>query len=127
MGQSFSARNLWYQQRQKEMVVFFLKKKNYVYWYINENGSIKQDDHPEGGGDRQGRAITETKGLVGSRREHCQFLKRVYADLVDIVMHEGNLHSAVTALIKHINDLLYGRVPIKDLIMIREAGTYGPK
>ena len=54
---------------------------------------------------------------------NCKFLRDTYTKILDMIMDKGGLDDAICILVDAIQDLLDGRVPYEDLIIIRELGA----
>jgi hypothetical protein len=59
-------------------------------------------------------------GLSLKRRDSCDYLKDVYGGILNILMKENNIRSAIDFLNKALNDLAAGNVPM-DKLMITAA------
>jgi len=54
---------------------------------------------------------------------NCVFLRNTYTKILDTIMNKGGLDDAVCILVDAIQDLLDGKVPHEDLVIIRELGA----
>ena len=87
------------------MPFILLSKKRYVGMLYEENpnkGKLKY------------------MGLSLKRRDSCDYLKDVYGGILNILMKENNIHSAIEFLNKSLNDLIEGKV-VMDKLAITKA------
>jgi DNA polymerase delta subunit 1 len=70
----------------------------------------------------------EQKGIVLSRRDNANIVKKVYTDILNPLLNEGTrgINISIGILRKYINDLLIGKVDINDLLITKTlTKTYG--
>ena len=67
----------------------------------------------------------KSMGIVLKRRDNAPIVKDVYGGIIDILMNEKNIDSAVKFLKKNINDLIEGKIHINKLIVSKSLrGNY---
>jgi len=93
------------------MPFILLSKKRYV-------GMLYEDDPKKG--------YMKFMGLSLKRRDSCDYLKDVYGGILNILMKEYNLQSAITFLDKSLHDLINGKVSM-DKLAITKALRSGYK
>lgn len=104
---------------EKGMRMLAIKKKRYAYLPVEADGSFKRDD--------EGKLVIEKKGIVGARREHSKFLKNTYAEILEKILMRQPLMEVVNTIVNKIDDLVNDRIPINQLLMIKELGVYSSK
>jgi len=111
---------------EKGMKVFLsIKKKNYIAVLIDDDGSIKMKDVK----DKSGKVIGKepsllVKGVPLARRDKAKWMKTVYTDIVRLMAIERKpLYDVIEILIKHVAELMNGKVDHKQLSVIRELGA----
>lgn len=109
---------------EKAMRLLCLKKKKYAAYFINKDGNFKMEEIK----DRNGNVIDSKifmlkKGIVLARRDNCKFLRNTYTEILDMIMSGGELDAAIDILVNSIQNLLDGKVPYEDLVIIRELGA----
>jgi DNA polymerase delta subunit 1 len=80
-----------------------LSKKRYLY--VEWTNPLKGDSE------------ISSKGTVLSRRDNAPIVKETIETILNTLMFENNLEKSVQQTGKFIDDLLYGKVPIKKLIL----------
>jgi hypothetical protein len=109
---------------EKAMRLLCLKKKKYAAYLIGKDGSFKTEDVMDKHGNIIGnRLMMLKKGIILARRDNCKFLRDTYIQILDIIMNRGSLDEAINVLIDAIQNLLDGKVPHDDLVIIRELGS----
>jgi hypothetical protein len=63
-------------------------------------------------------------GIVLKRRDNAPIVKIVYGGIIDIIMKEQNIPSAVIAFEKYMRKLLSGEYPIETLIISKTLSSY---
>lgn len=96
------------------MPFILLSKKRYV-------GMLYEDDPNKG--------YMKFMGLSLKRRDSCDYLKDVYGGILNILMKEYNLQSAIKFLEKSLNDLIDGKVSMDKLAITKalRSGYKNPK
>lgn len=83
---------------------YLLSKKRYIGRIVNPDGSVK---------------ATDKKGVVIKRRDNCGYLREVYAELIKMIMNEDPRWKIYNYLCIKINDLLFGRVNVEQLVITK--------
>jgi len=86
------------------MPFILLSKKRYV-------GMLFEEDPNKG--------KLKYMGLSLKRRDSCDYLKDVYGGILNILMKENNIKSAVEFLERALNDLVEGKVPMDKLAITK--------
>ena len=109
---------------EKAMRLLCIKKKKYAAYLIGKDGNFKTEDVTDKHGNVIGsRLIMLKKGIVLARRDNCIFLRDTYTKILDMIMNGKGLDEAITVLVDAIQNLLDGKVPYEDLVIIRELGA----
>jgi DNA polymerase elongation subunit (family B) len=109
---------------EKAMRLFCIKKKKYAALLVNKNGTFKTEDILDKHDNVIGsRLVLLKKGIVLARRDNCNYLRRVYTKILDLIMSRGSLEQSLNILITAVGELLEGRVPPEELVIIRELGA----
>lgn len=109
---------------EKAMRLLCLKKKKYSAYLIGKDGNFKTEDILDRNGNVIGnRLMMLKKGIILARRDNCQFLRKTYTKILDLIMNRGGLDEAIGILVDAIQELLDGKVPHEELIIIRELGA----
>lgn len=66
----------------------------------------------------------KSMGIVLKRRDNAPIVKIVYGGIIDIIMKEQNIPSAVVAFEKYMRKLLSGEYPIDSLIISKTLSSY---
>ena len=109
---------------EKAMRLLCLKKKKYVALLVNKDGNFKTEEIT----DKYGNVIDVknvklNKGVVLARRDNCKFLRNTYTTILDIILNKKGMIDAINALCDALEDLLTGKIPVEDLVIIRELGS----
>jgi len=109
---------------EKAMRLLCLKKKKYVAFLVNKDGNFKTEEIT----DQYGNVIDVknvklNKGVVLARRDNCKFLRNTYTTILDIILNKKGMIDAINALCDALEDLLAGKIPVEDLVIIRELGS----
>jgi len=83
---------------------FLLTKKRYIGYISDKNNNL---------------LMIDKKGIVLKRRDNCGFLRRVYQNVVTMIMNNEMFCRVCTFLYKSIEELLSGSVPIEELIITK--------
>lgn len=109
---------------EKAMRLLCLKKKKYAAYLIGKDGGFKTEEVVDKHGNVIGnRRMMLKKGIILARRDNCKFLRDTYTRILDLIMNRGSLNEAIDVLVDAIQNLLDGRVPHEDLVIIRELGA----
>lgn len=109
---------------EKAMRLLCLKKKKYAAYLIGKDGSFKTEEITDQHGNVVGNRLAMLKkGIVLARRDNCAFLRNLYTRILDLIMNKESLDTAINVLVDSIQELLDGRVPFEDLIIIRGLGA----
>ena len=109
---------------EKAMRLLCLKKKKYAAYLVGKDGTFKTEDIMDRDGNVVGsRLMMLKKGIVLARRDNCGYLRKTYTRILDLIMNKGSLDDAVNVLVASIQELLDGKVPYQDLVVIRELGA----
>jgi len=109
---------------EKAMRLLCIKKKKYAAFLIAKDGSYKTEEVKDREGNVTGtRRCMLKKGIVLARRDNCIFLRKTYTQILDTIMNGGSLDVAINILVDAIQNLLDGKVPYEDLVIIRELGA----
>lgn len=83
---------------------FLLSKKRYVGYIVNPDNVITSVDK---------------KGVVIKRRDNCGHLRKVYNQLIELIMEKCPRWKIYAYLEKEINNLIHGKVPLEDLVITK--------
>ena len=109
---------------EKAMRLLCLKKKKYAAYLVCKDGTFKTEDIMDRDGNVIGsRLMMLKKGIVLARRDNCGYLRKTYTRILELIMNKGSLDEAVNVLVDSIQELLDGKVPYQDLVVIRELGA----
>lgn len=109
---------------EKAMRLLCLKKKKYASLLIGKNGEFKKEEICDKFGNVIGETLTILKkGIILARRDNCKFLRKIYTKILNLILNKGSLLEAINLLVDSVQDLLNGKVPIEDLVIIRELGA----
>jgi len=86
------------------MPFILLSKKRYV-------GMLYEEDANKG--------KLKYMGLSLKRRDSCDYLKDIYGGILNILMKENNIHSAIRFLEKGLNDLIEGKISMDKLALTK--------
>lgn len=109
---------------EKAMLLLCFKKKKYAALLIGKDGNYKTVDVVDDYGNVIGTKPDILKrGIVLARRDNCKFLRDVYTKLLDMILNGKDFMEAIDYLCDSLNNLLSGKVPIEDLVIVRELGS----
>lgn len=111
---------------EKAMRLLCLKKKKYAALLVGKDGSFKRKAIRDADGNVTGYTDEYDmlkKGIVLARRDNCSFLRRLYTEILGKIMDRRPLNEAINLLVDRIQDLLDGRVPYRQLLIVRELGA----
>ena len=100
---------------EKAMRLLCLKKKKYAGLLIGDDGEFVRDG--------TGEYAMMLKGVSPVRRENCKFSSSLYVRLLRLIMDKADVREAVEVIVSSMEDLIHGRVPYEDLVMIRSLGA----
>jgi DNA polymerase delta subunit 1 len=110
---------------EKAMRMLCIKKKKYAALLIDKKGNFKMKPIRDENGEITGYSNLFDmllRGIVLARRDNCNFLRKTYMDILDVIMRKKGLEEAIDILVNAIQRLLDGQVPFDDLIIIRGLG-----
>jgi DNA polymerase elongation subunit (family B) len=94
---------------------FSLSKKRYVGNIVDKHGNLLKLD---------------TKGVVLTRRDNCDFLKRVYHDVLITILDRKTFDEVMSTVVDHLHQLLGWQVDYKEFIItksIKDESEYKTK
>ena len=109
---------------EKAMRLLVLKKKKYAALLVGKNGNFKLEEVKDTDGNVTGhKLIILKRGIVLARRDNSPLLRKTYTKILDLTLNRGRFDDAMDILIDAVQELVSGRVPIEDLVTIRELGA----
>lgn len=93
-----------------------LKKKMYMYTLTTKEGTEQLDE--------RGQVKVMKKGVAEARRDRCKWFRRVSDRISRCILANKPMAETLNVLIDNIQELLRGKIPIKDLVSIRELGAH---
>ena len=109
---------------EKAMRLLCLKKKKYAAYLLGKDGNFKTEDITDRNGNAVGKRLSMLKkGIILARRDNCAFLRNTYTKILDLIMNKSGLDEAMSVLIDAIQDLLDGKIPYEDLVIVRGLGA----
>ena len=94
---------------EKSMNILCLLKKHYAAFLIDKDGNaVEKPDK------------MMSKGIITARRDYNTWVQGIYKQVLLLILKSYKLKDALQVVIKGINDLLNGRVAIKDLVLIKK-------
>jgi DNA polymerase elongation subunit (family B) len=108
---------------EKAMRMLCLKKKKYAAFLIGKDGNFKTENVYDKQGNVVGNKLYMLKrGIVLARRDNCGFLRTVYSKILSMIMECKPLEDAIDYLVACIQEMLDGKIPVEQLVTIREMG-----
>lgn len=101
---------------EKAMKGIFIKKKHYVGYTYNEDGTFEIDKNT-------GRPKLFVRGIALARRDNSRWLLNVYEELVHYILGDYSFYDTMAYLIDQIKKLLSGDVDYNNLVMVRGVGA----
>lgn len=89
-----------------------LSKKRYMSWKCDKNGVVN-------------RSKIENKGVILTRRDNCDFIRTMYADIVTRIFNKEGMDNVIYNILLHINKLCSRSVPVKDFIVTKSIKDVG--
>jgi DNA polymerase I len=83
---------------------FLLSKKRYVGFIVDESGKVIKEDK---------------KGVVTKRRDGCGYLRKMFNELMKMVMDKRSKGEVYRMLYNYIHKLTIGEVELDDLILVK--------
>lgn len=83
---------------------FLLTKKRYIGYISDKNNKF---------------LMTDKKGIVLKRRDNCGFLRRIYQNVITMIMDNERFCRICSYLCKSIEELLSGKVSLEELIITK--------
>jgi DNA polymerase elongation subunit (family B) len=99
---------------EKLMIMLSIKKKNYVAYLFNDDGTLMID-----GGEKK----LLTKGVPLVKKDRCKFLKHIYKDVVLSMLDGRPFTESFELCIDTFEDLLYKNYDLKDLCVYAKLGA----
>ena len=111
---------------EKAMRLLCIRKKKYAALLIGKDGQFKREPLLNDDGEVIGvsdKLQMLKRGIVLARRDNCMFLRKTYTKILDLIMTGGSLQTSLAVLVEAIKNLLANKIPIDDLVTIRELGA----
>lgn len=111
---------------EKAMRLLCLKKKKYAAYFIGKDGSFKRVDvYDENGNIVGSKMFVYERGIILARRDNCQFHRKTYKEIVNIIMAHGTLLESFSSLFANIKSLINGEIDVVDLEITKGySGNY---
>lgn len=93
-----------------------IKKKMYIFTYVDKDGNDKRDD--------DGKMVLVKKGIAEARRDRCKWFRRVSDTILRLIMAKAPIADCMDVLVEMMCELFEGKVHYKDLLSIREIGSH---
>ena len=100
---------------EKGMRICCICPKKYAYIEIEKDGEFERDD--------SGELVLNKKGILLARRDNIPLVRRIYKELLMMIMMKDTSKNAFAYLIGEIIEFLKGNVPITDLTVTRGIGA----
>lgn len=94
--------------------MLLLKKKKYAGLFINKDGSFERD--------KKGDLVLLFKGVIIARRDNCKWVRAFYRQLLLMTLTGTSFLEVVRFCHDQILNLISGRVPLEELIVIKTLG-----
>jgi DNA polymerase delta subunit 1 len=115
--------------------ILCIKKKHYAFWVADEKG-LKYKEYRYIIDSNSGQKIRVKeggiveripdmiyRGILLSRRDNCPWQKKVYRDVLYMIMEDKPIYDTFNYIVDTIHNLFHGKVSINDLIQIRQIGS----
>ena len=96
-------------------LICLLEKKKYFYVEMDENGNLEYD--------KDGKLTIQTKGITMSRRDNCKWLTDTYGEVMASISTEKSVIHSADIILKSIENLLNGKVELKNLAMNKSINS----
>jgi len=101
---------------EKAMRLICIRKKKYAAYLIKKDGTFEKN--------KDGSSKILTKGIVLARRDNPPYLRKVYMELLKLVLDSKSIYEGFDCVVKSACDLICDRIPVKDnLTIVRELGA----
>lgn len=108
---------------EKAMRIINIAKKKYAALFIAKDGTFKTKPIKDESGKEIGQELDILrKGLVVARRDNCRWVYDTYNTILDLALRRRPFEEAMDVLIDAVDSLLKGRVPYKNLVIVRGLG-----
>lgn len=104
---------------EKAMRLLALKKKKYCAFILGKDGQFVKNK-------KTGENDILKRGVVLARRDNCKYLRKVYEKVLLQILHRNPIEVAMDSIVDAVDDLVSGRVNWRELLVIRELGSYAP-
>ena len=100
---------------EKAMRFFTIKKKKYLAFLINKDGSFEKDSN--------GDYYILKKGVTIARRDNHKYLREVYTDISKNILLLSSIDEIYGIIVNTIIKLLKNEIAVENLAIIRELGS----
>jgi DNA polymerase elongation subunit (family B) len=91
--------------------ILCLKKKKYAFWQSS----------PKTGELEEGKIIY--RGMILARRDNSAWQRRVYANILHLIMNRSSMQSVLDEIIFEVVQLIRGNVPYTDLLIVKSLNS----
>ena len=104
---------------EKVVRIFFVRKKMYAHYTLDDNGKFKVDENS-----KDGLPAISVKGLVPTRRDNHKFLRDTHIGVLRQIMERRPAHEVFDGIMKACFQLYANLVPVRgNLEIVRSLGS----
>lgn len=111
---------------EKALLLLTLKKKKYVGVYIDKKGNLKHVPIKDENGEIVGYKDIYDKlvrGIISARRDNCGLLRRLYDQVVEMIMQKQPYYVVLEVVTNVVMDLIAGKIAWEELTIVHELGS----